>query len=86
MPCSIPRWTGSGARWLASCAFPARVSSLSVQPSPFSRRVGVHIVTFEACSSFTRVTACRVAHLPYVSFIARLRPSRFPGSGARKMR
>ena len=22
MPCSIPRWTGSGARWLASCAFP----------------------------------------------------------------
>src|SRR6516162_5936918 len=22
MLCSIPRWTGSGARWLASCAFP----------------------------------------------------------------
>src|SRR4030095_7387965 len=22
MPCSIPRWTGSGARWLASCARP----------------------------------------------------------------
>src|SRR5262249_50748780 len=22
MPCSIPRWTGSGARWLASCALP----------------------------------------------------------------
>src|SRR5260370_35585128 len=22
MPCSLPRWTGSGARWLASCAFP----------------------------------------------------------------
>ena len=22
MPCSIPRWTGSGARWLASRAFP----------------------------------------------------------------
>src|SRR4029434_5060756 len=22
MPCSIPRWTGSGARWLASCACP----------------------------------------------------------------
>src|SRR5262252_9234380 len=43
----------------------------------------VHITTFEACSSFTRVTACRVAHLPYVSFIARLRPSRLPGSGAR---
>ena len=25
MPCSIPRWTGSGARWLASCAFLRRV-------------------------------------------------------------
>src|SRR6516225_6294603 len=41
---------------------------------------------FEACSSFTRVTACRVAHPPYVGFIARLRPGRLPGSGARKMR
>ena len=64
---------------------PARVSSLSVQPSPLSWRVGVHITTFEACSSFTRVTACRVAHPPYVGFIARLRPGRFPGSGARKL-
>src|SRR3974390_1934320 len=64
---------------------PARVSSLSVQPSPLSGRVGVHIITFEACSSFTRVTACRVARLPYVSFIARLHPSRFPSSGARKL-
>ena len=64
---------------------PARVSSLSVQPSPLSGRVGVHIVTFEACSSFTRVTACRVAHPPFVGFIARLRPGRLPGSGARKL-
>ena len=79
MPCSLPRWTGSGARWLASCAFP-RGFFLSVLPSPLSGRVGVHITTFEACSSFTRVTACRVAHPPYVGFIARLRPGRFPGS------
>ena len=64
---------------------PARVSSLSVLPSPFLGRVGVHITTFEACSSFTRVTACRVAHPPYVGFIARLRPGQFPGSGARKL-
>jgi hypothetical protein len=64
---------------------PARVSSLSVLPSPLSWRVGVHITTFEACSSFTRVTACRVARLPYVSFITRLHPCRFPGSGARKL-
>jgi hypothetical protein len=31
MPCSIPRWTGSGARWLASGAFPRRVL-----PCPYS--------------------------------------------------
>ena len=64
---------------------PARASSLSMQPSPLPGRVGIHITTFEACSSFTRVTACRVAHPPYVGFIARLRPGRFPGSGARKL-
>ena len=64
---------------------PARVSSLSVLPSPLPGRVGVHITTFEACSSFTRVTACRVAHPPYVGFIARLRPCRLPGSDARKL-
>src|SRR5215470_15232779 len=64
---------------------PAPASSLSVQPSPLSGRVAVHIVTFEACSSFTRVTACIVAHPPYVGFIARLRPRRFPGLDARKL-
>src|SRR3974390_2535576 len=64
---------------------PARVSSLSVLPSPFSGRVGIHITTFEACSSFTRVTACIVAHPPYVGFVARLRPGRFPGSDARQL-
>ena len=52
--------------------FPAR------QPSPFVRRVGIHNFTFEACSSFTRVTACKVAHPPFVGFIARLRPAGFP--------
>ena len=85
MPCSIPRWTGSGARWLASGALPRRVSSLSVQPSPLPGRVGVHITSFEACSSFTRVTACTVAPPPYVGFIARLRPGRLLGSDARKL-
>jgi hypothetical protein len=64
---------------------PARVSSLPVQLSPFLRRVSIHIFTFEACSSFTRVTACKVAHPPLVGFIARLRSNRFPGSSARKL-
>ena len=40
------------------------VSSLFVQPSPVNRRVGIHDFTFEACSSFTRVTACRIACPP----------------------
>jgi hypothetical protein len=56
-----------------------------VRPSPFLRRVGVHTFTFEACSSFTRVTACKIAHPPFVGFIARLRPNRFPRSDARKL-
>lgn len=64
---------------------PTPGSSLSVQPSPLPGWVGVHITPFEACSSFTRVTACIVAHPPYVGFIARLRPGRFPGSDARKL-
>ena len=34
------------------------VTSLPTRPSPSHRRVGVHDYTFEACSSFTRVTAC----------------------------
>ena len=49
-------------RWLTVARSRARVSSLSVLPSPLSWRVRVHITTFEACSSVTRVTACRVAH------------------------
>src|SRR5712671_1688251 len=40
------------------------VSSLSARPSPVNRRVGVHDFTFEACSSFTRVTACKIARPP----------------------
>ena len=61
------------------------VSSLPARLSPFFRPVGIHIITFEACSSFTRVTAFKVAHPPYVGFIARLRPNLFPGSDARKL-
>ena len=85
MLCPLPRWTGSGACWLPNGALPRRASSLSARPSPVSRRVGIHVITFEACSGFTRVTAYKVAHPPLVGFIARLRPNRFPGSDARKL-
>ena len=40
------------------------ISSLSARPSPVNRRVGIHDFTFEACSGFTRVTACKVAARP----------------------
>jgi hypothetical protein len=40
------------------------VSSLFARPSPVNRRVGVHDFTFEACSSFTHVTACKIAGPP----------------------
>jgi len=60
----------------------ASVTSRSMLPSPFLRRVGFHDFTFEACSSFTRVTACRVARPPYVAFVTRLRPGPLPGRAA----
>ena len=34
------------------------------RPSPFIRRVGFRIALFEACSAFTRVTACTLAKSP----------------------
>src|SRR5947209_5837411 len=47
------------------------VSSPFVQPSPVNRRVGIHNFTFEACSSFTRVTACRIARPPKSGLLSR---------------
>src|SRR5205807_7985030 len=58
------------------------VASRSVRPSPFAWRVGVHDCTFEACSGFTRVTACKVAQPPEVAFVTRLRPSPLPVQAA----
>src|SRR5882724_7105702 len=52
---------------------------------PHPARVGVHIAAFEACSSFTRVTACQVARPPNVDFVARFQPDRFPSLTARQL-
>src|SRR6202043_3126922 len=53
------------------CPLPRRIERVRVsiasplmQPSPNGRRVGIRIVTFEACSGFTRVTARRIAQPP----------------------
>src|SRR5262245_18245408 len=56
-----------------------------MQPSPSHRRVGIRIVTFEACSGFTRVTARRIAQPPKATFVARLRPGRLPDQAARQL-
>src|ERR1700679_197863 len=54
-------------------------------PSPFDRRVGIRIVTFEACSGFTHVTARRIAQPPKAAFVTRLQPCRLPGRTARQL-
>src|SRR5215472_8004657 len=56
MPCPLPRWTRADAS--VGCF------SAPLGPSPYFRRVGVHDFTFEACSGFNRVTACRIAQPP----------------------
>ena len=55
------------------------VSSPFARPSPVNRRVGIHNFTFEACSSFTRVTACRVACPPKGGLLSRgFDPASYP--------
>src|SRR5258708_39488332 len=53
------------------CLLPRRIERVRVsiasplmQPSPNGRRVGIRIVTFEACSGFTHFTARRIAQPP----------------------
>ena len=61
------------------------ITSPLVQPSPNGRRVGIRIVTFEACSGFTRVTARRIAQPPKVTFVTRLRSRQLPSETARQL-
>ena len=74
------------------CLLPRRIervrvsiASPRVQPSPNGRRVGIRIVTIEACSGFTHVTARRIAQPPKAAFVARLRPDQLPGRAARQL-
>src|SRR3954447_22318626 len=76
MPCPLPRRT---RRVRASVASP------SAWPSPLLRRVGIRDFTFEACSGFTHVTACRIARSPKATFVTRLRPGGLPLRTARQL-
>src|SRR5262249_44344596 len=55
------------------------------RPSPHFGRVGIHIMDFEACSGFTRVTARWIARPPEAAFVTRLRPVRLPVQAARQL-
>ena len=61
------------------------IASPLMQPSPNGRRVGIRIVTFEACSGFTHVTARRIAQPPKATFVTRLQPNRLPDRAARQL-
>src|SRR5205809_8125112 len=76
VPCQLPRRI---ERVRASIASPL------MQPSPNGRRVGIRIVTFEACSGFTHVTARRIAQPPKAAFVTRLQPFRLPSRAARQL-
>src|SRR5215831_8355216 len=74
------------------CPLPRRIKRVRVSitsslmlHSPNGRRVCIRIVTFEACSGFTRVTARRIAQPPKVTFVTRLRPGQLPSQVARQL-
>jgi hypothetical protein len=60
------------------------IASPLTRPSPFCRRVGIRTSTFEACSSFTHVTARRIAQPPKAAFVTRLRSGWSPNQTARQ--
>src|SRR5262245_3787573 len=76
MPCPLPRRIEQ---------VHASITSPLTRPSPNGRRVGIRIVTFEACSGFTRVTARRIAQPPKATFVTRLQPSQLPSQAARQL-
>ena len=74
------------------CLLPRRIERVRVSIasplimlSPNGRRVSIRIVTFGACSGFTRVTAHRIAQPPKATFVARLRPDQLPSRAARQL-
>jgi hypothetical protein len=76
VPCPLPRRIGR---------VHVSITSPSVRPSPFCRRVGIRVSTFEACSGFTRVTAHRIAQPPKAAFVTRLRTGQLPNRSARQL-
>src|SRR5262245_48499066 len=61
------------------------ITSPLTRPSPNGRRVGIRIVTFEACSGFTRVTARQIAQPPKGDLCHQAPACRLPGRAARQL-
>jgi hypothetical protein len=70
-PLIATRWFGVSAK--RSCKR-RRIDRRRVRRVMIPKPGGVHIITFEACSGFTRVTACWIAQPPKATFVTRLRP------------
>src|SRR4051794_32965425 len=70
-PCRAPSPGGSRR-------VPVSIASPLTRPSPFPRRVGIRIFTFEARSGFTRVSAPRVSQPPQAALFTRLHPPQLP--------
>ncbi len=49
------------------------------------KRVGIHNLTFDACSDFTRVTARCIAQPPEAIFVTTLRDGQLPNRPARQL-
>src|SRR3954449_1244798 len=79
LPTCRAHYPGGSRRVLVSIASPP------TRPSPFLRRVGLRIFTFEACSGFTRITARWIARPPKAAFVTRLQPSQLPDQTARQL-
>ena len=77
-PCRAP-YPGGSRR------VPVSIASPLTRPSPFPRRVGVRVFTFETCSGFTHGTACRIARSPKATFVTRLQPGGLPNRAARQL-
>ena len=69
VPCPLPRRIER---------VPMSIASPLMQPSPNGRRVGIRIVTIEACSGFTRVTAHRIAQPPKATLSRGSDPAGYP--------
>jgi hypothetical protein len=77
MPSSLPRWDRLLGSLVGRAIPTVSLSCQQRRPSPCQCRVGSHLKLSEACSTFTRVTACLIARPPGGPLARRLRRFRY---------